>query len=200
MNFPRTKSRRIAQRFTAPLCALTAFSIIAFAVIGCGDGTLTEANSKKIVILAGPPSHPSGMHEFFAGSTLLAKALNEESGLPLEVEVVQNGWPQDESVFEGADAVIIYSDGRGKHPVHGNEAKMDAMIDEGVGLMCMHYGVDVPAGEQGDYFQKWIGGYYENGFSVNPHWTAEIELDDSHPISKGVPPSPIHDEWYYNMR
>ncbi|MEM1441543.1 MAG: ThuA domain-containing protein [Verrucomicrobiota bacterium] len=200
MKTPRTNSKRLIQRFAAPFSAVAALAAIAFAVIGCGDSATPEAKSKKIVIIAGPPSHPSGMHEFFAGSTLLAKALNEESGLPLEVVVVQNGWPEDETVLEGVDGVIIYSDGRTKHPVNGNEAKMDAMIDEGVGLMCMHYGVDVPAGEQGNYFQKWIGGYYENGFSVNPHWTAEVVLDENHPISSGVTATPMHDEWYYNMR
>ena len=28
----------------------------------------------------------------------------------LDVEVVLNGWPKDESVFEGADAIVFYMD------------------------------------------------------------------------------------------
>lgn len=159
-----------------------------------------SAEPSKIVLIAGQPSHPSGQHEFNAGSILLARALNEQSGLPLTVEVVHNGWPEDESVFDGADAVVIYSDGNAKHPVNGHEAKMQEMLDGGVGLMCMHYGVEVPKGEQGELFKKWIGGHYESGFSTNPHWTPEITLDESHPISRGVPGFRANDEWYYNMR
>lgn len=201
MKFPTAEPKPLFSLFTAPLIAITCLTAIVVAMVGCGEAPSSgSASAKKIVIIAGPPSHPSGMHEFFAGSTLLANALNNESGLPVSVEVVRNGWPEDESILDGVDAVVIYSDGRGKHPVNGHEAKMDELIGQGVGLMCMHYGVDVPAGDQGEYFKKWIGGHYEDGFSVNPHWTAEVALDESHSISKGVPGFTANDEWYYNMR
>ncbi|MDC0322920.1 hypothetical protein OAL55_06125, partial [Verrucomicrobiales bacterium] len=67
------------------------------------------AEKTKILFLAGPRSHASGDHEFNAGCRLLAKALNEQSGLDVEASVI-NGWPKDDSAFEGVDAVIIYSD------------------------------------------------------------------------------------------
>ncbi|MES2694743.1 MAG: hypothetical protein V4773_14825, partial [Verrucomicrobiota bacterium] len=35
----------------------------------------TADERSKLVIVAGKPSHPAGMHEFNAGSQLLAKAL-----------------------------------------------------------------------------------------------------------------------------
>lgn len=154
----------------------------------------------KIVLIAGPVSHPSGQHEFNAGSIILARALNEQSGLPLQVDVVHNGWPKDESVFDGAKAVVIYSDGNDRHPTKDHEQVMDAMIEKGVGLMCMHYAVEVPAGPRGEYFKKWIGGHYEGGFSCNPHWTAPLDPKSDHPIARGVPKFPANDEWYYNMR
>lgn len=154
----------------------------------------------RIVLIAGKPSHPSGQHEFNAGAILLARALNQQSSLDVHVHVVHNGWPNDESVFEGAKAIVIYSDGNQKHPTMGHEATLDAMIDKGVGLMCMHYGVEVPPGPRGEYFKKWIGGHYEAGFSCNPHWTAMVTPRDQHPISRGVSVFPANDEWYYNMR
>jgi hypothetical protein len=45
-----------------------------------------------------------------------------------------------------------------------------------------------------------MGGYYESGFSTNPHWTAEIKSLPDHPITRGVKPFSIRDEWYYNIR
>ncbi|MEX2580090.1 MAG: ThuA domain-containing protein [Verrucomicrobiales bacterium] len=181
----------------------TAIATVAVVVsfTSCGGSVADEAKKKtKIVFIAGLPSHPSGQHEFNAGVTLLTRALNEQSDLPVHVEKVLDGWPEDESVFEGAKAVVIYSDGNAKHPVNGHEEKMDEMIESGVGLMLMHYAVEVPKGEQGEYFKKWIGGHYEAGFSVNPHWTAEVELNEDHPVSNGVPGFTANDEWYYKMR
>lgn len=169
----------------------------------CSESTADtsgEIDSSKIVFISGMPSHGSGQHEFRAGVILLARALEEQSGLPVKVAITHHGWPEDESIFDGAKAVIIYSDGNAKHPVNGHEAKMEEMIANGVGLMCMHYGVEVPKGEQGERFKKWIGGHYESAFSANPHWTPEVELNADHPISRGVPGFRANDEWYYNMR
>jgi type 1 glutamine amidotransferase len=154
----------------------------------------------RVVLIAGPVSHPSGQHEFHAGSILLARALNEQSGLPIDVEVIQNGWPEDESVFEGASAIVFYSDGNDRHPAMGHEETVDALVDQGVGIMCMHYGVEVPAGPRGEYFKKWIGGHYESGFSCNPHWTADATVNSDHPVGQGVPQFKANDEWYYKMR
>lgn len=173
----------------------------AFLLASCTEKLQAAEEAKtRIVFIAGKKSHPSGQHEFNAGAILLARALNEQSGLPVEVKVVHDGWPEDESVFEGAKAVVIYSDGNASHPANCNEAKIEAMLAKGVGLMCMHYAVEVPKGEQGERFKKWIGGHYESGYSTNPHWTAEVEIKEGHPISRGVPGFSANDEWYYNMR
>ena len=42
---------------------------------------LTSADSKKIVLVAGKPSHPPRMHEFNAGVQILSDCL-KKSGLP----------------------------------------------------------------------------------------------------------------------
>ncbi len=193
---------RLNPAFTAAGAAL-AFAAFAIFSPSCSQSTTETVETvepSKIVFISGTPSHPSGQHEFRAGVILLARALEEQSGLPVEIAVNHYGWPEDESIFDDAKAVIIYSDGNDRHPVKEHEAKMDKLIDSGVGLMCMHYGVEVPAGERGEYFKKWIGGHYEAKFSANPHWTAEVELDANHPISRGVPGFSANDEWYYNMR
>ena len=79
-------------------------------------GVLAVANAqsadrpKKLVLIAGKPSHPPRMHEFNAGVQLLAKCLAQ--GAPnLHVDFVLNGWPQDEKILDDADAVIFYMDG-----------------------------------------------------------------------------------------
>jgi hypothetical protein len=143
------------------------------------------------------------MHEFNAGVQLLTKCLAQ--GAPqLEVKYILNGWPQDESVFEGADAVVFYMDGGAKHEAVQDGGKRLAKIDEwakrGVGIGCMHYGVEVVADQAGEQFKRWIGGHYENMYSCNPMWEPNFTTYPVHPITRGVQPFQIKDEWYFNMR
>ncbi len=153
---------------------------------------------KKIVFVAGKPSHGKGQHEHRAGCMLLAGHLNK-SGLPVEAVVVDNGWPADNAVFDGASAVVIYSDGGGGHPGIRQLATLRAMAKKGVGIGCIHYAVEVPKGEPGDAFLDTIGGYFETNWSVNPHWDASFVMP-AHEISRGIKDYEMRDEWYYHMR
>ncbi len=48
-------------------------------------------------------------------------------------------------------------------------------MKKGVGLCCVHYAVEIPKDKGGPELLKWIGGYYETGYSINPHWVAKFE-------------------------
>jgi len=173
------------------------------AALGLSAALAASASAEdaaKIVLIAGRPSHGPGSHEFNAGCKLLAKCLAEIPGV--KPVVVEGGWPEDESVFDGAKELVFFMDGGGGHPiVQGDRlAKIQKLVDKGVGLAFLHYAVEVPKGEPGDKFLDWIGGYYETGFSTNPHWVAHVESLPEHPITRGVEPFSINDEWYFNMR
>ena len=158
-----------------------------------------EITPKKIVFIAGAKSHASGDHEFRAGCMLLAKALNEQSGLPVKAEVVGPKWGENKSVMDGADAVVVYCDATSA--IKNDLEYLDGLAKKGVGLMFMHYAVH-PSAEVGEkYYRPWIGGAMENDWSVNPHWLAELKVMPGHEISKGVPEKfESYDEFYYNMR
>lgn len=183
-------------RFPCPLvlAALAALALPALAK--------TPDGQQKLVFIAGKPSHPPRMHEFNAGVQLLAKQLAAVPGL--KTEIVLNGWPADEKVFEGADAVVFYMDGGPKHEVvqdNGSRIpKIEAWVKKGVGIGCMHYGVEVVVDQAGDQFKRWIGGHYENAYSCNPMWEPSFASFPEHPITRGVKPFQIKDEWYFNMR
>lgn len=164
---------------------------------------------KKIVFICGTPSHGFAAHEHNAGSLLLAKCLNETMGDKIETIVLTSktkdgknvsGWPDDTSVLEGASAIIMYCDGGAGHLAMPHLKELDALAAKGVGIGAIHYGVEVPKGEAGDYFTKWIGGYFETFWSVNPHWKAEVTSLPKHPVANGVHPFSTNDEWYYHMR
>jgi len=155
-------------------------------------------NPKKIVFVAGKASHGTGQHEHRAGCMLLAAQL-EKSGLGFETMVVTNGWPSDESVFDGADAIVIYADGGPSHPAMKHLEKLKQLADKGIGIGCIHYAVEVPKGKPGAVFLETLGAYFETDWSVNPHWDASFKMTD-HEIANGVDDFTIRDEWYYHMR
>ncbi len=154
---------------------------------------------RKVLFLAGDPSHGYGAHDHLAGSRLLAESLNG-SGLPIEAEVHHYGWPHDAKAFDGVDCVVMYGDGGDGHMVTKHLAEMDALAKKGVGVVCLHYAVEIPKGPAGEKLLDWIGGYFEADWSVNPHWTAKFANLPDHPITRGVQPFEINDEWYYHMR
>jgi Trehalose utilisation len=157
------------------------------------------AAKKKVLFLAGHPSHGYGAHDHLAGCMLLAKSLNE-SGLPIEATVYHYDWPKDRKAFDGVDCVVMYGDGGPGHMVVPHLDQMDALAKKGVGVVCLHYAVEVPKGKAGNKFLDWIGGYFETNWSVNPVWLAHYKTLPEHPITRGVKPFSIEDEWYYHMR
>jgi putative membrane-bound dehydrogenase-like protein len=153
--------------------------------------------NKQILFIAGDTKHRHGFHEYKAGSMLLADALNK-SGLPVEAKVHWYGWPEDESIFDGVDACIVYADGGGNF---GEKyAFLDKKVKAGMGLMFMHYGVH-PTKEVGEkYYKNWTGGYYDDAFSVNPSWIADLAPKAGHPVSHGIDrPVRAFDEFYWNL-
>jgi len=160
-----------------------------------GEGT----SKKKIVFLAGGPSHGYASHAHYAGCALLAKALNEN--MPsVDAVVYRNGWPKDPKALDGAAAIVIYSDGGGGHPIIPHLDELEPLMKKGVGLALLHYAVEVPKGKPGEKLLEWIGGYFEVDWSVNPFWKAEFKSFPDHPAARGLTPFTMNDEWYYHMR
>jgi len=159
-----------------------------------------KAETKTIVMVAGKPSHGPGDHEHNAGVLLLQKYLKNVPGVKAVVHL--NGWPKDPAAFDGADSIILFMDGGGGHPmIQGNRLEqIGRLMKKGVGLACIHYALTVPKDKGGPELLAWIGGYCEQNYSVWPFWTAEFKGLPEHPITRGVKPFTLHDEWYYNMR
>ena len=156
------------------------------------------ADEKKKIVFLADGGKNSKTHAHESGNALLANAL-EESGLGFETSL-HKGWPTDAKAFDGADCVVIFCNGGGGHLVMKHLDQFEKLIDDGVGIVCMHYAVEVPKGRSGDLMLDATGGYFETHWSVNPHWKAEITTLPKHPITRGVKPFTQDDEWYYHMR
>ena len=158
------------------------------------------AADKTIVLVAGTRSHGPGEHEHNAGVQLLAKCLTGYPGVKVRMHL--NGWPTNSGAFDGADTILLYMDGGDGHPVLKGERlnELDALMKKGVGFVAVHYAVEILKDKGGPQFLDWMGGYFEPFYSVNPHWEANFKTLPAHPVTRGVKPFKISDEWYYHMR
>jgi type 1 glutamine amidotransferase len=157
-----------------------------------------QGSVKKVAFLPGRQSHGWSGHAYNADCKLLAAILNKNmSGI--EAVVIEGGWPKDLSVLEDAAAIVIACDGNSLIGTEANWRALDKLAQEGAGIGFMHYALD-PGKRYGKYLLDWLGGYYEQHWSVNPSWRATFKSLPEHPIARGVKPFDIHDEWYYHMR
>jgi type 1 glutamine amidotransferase len=203
-------------------------SLAALAVVGSTlfAEHAAAATKKSIVMIAGRPSHGPGEHEHNAGIQLLAKCLKQGLKDQVDVKVHLNGeWPGAEEL-DNADTIVIYCDGGGGHVALQKDrlAQLEEEMKRGCGFVCLHYAVEpayerenwkeekgadgkpiIPAGRRSKgkgakEFLDWMGGYFEQYWSVNPHWLADFKEFPKHPITQGVKPFSANDEWYYHMR
>ena len=167
------------------------------------------AADKKVVLIAGRPSHPPGQHEHRAGCLLLQQCLAGTPGI--KVVVYDNGWPSkqvdgkavdDHALLDDADAIVIYSDGEGGHPatVRDHAEVLTKLVKKGVGIGCLHYAVEPTLAKGHKELLEWIGGAFESHWSVNPHWLADFKQLPAHAVTSGVKPFATTDEWYFNLR
>jgi putative heme-binding domain-containing protein len=171
---------------------------------------------KKIILIAGAKSHGPGEHEYEKGARLLKQCLDSSPNLHgYTTEVYTDGWPRDDKAFDGAATVLFYCDGSDHdeqaHPLLRDKRleTMQKLMGRGVGLVAVHYTVFVPNKRGGEQFLDWLGGYfdYQSGDAPN-HWYSKIKnctakvapASPEHPISRGLKPFELHEEFYYNMR
>jgi hypothetical protein len=159
------------------------------------------AADKEILLIAGPPSHPPGQHEQNAGVLLLQKWLAPVKGLHARV-ALNGAWPAD-ATLERADAIFMFCDGSNSHLAFKSPERTQAIAkaaSRGAGLMFYHYATEPPADRGREEMLDWLGGSFELNYSVNPIWDAKFEALPMHPVTHGVKPFHIRDEWYFNIR
>jgi hypothetical protein len=174
---------------------LSAGCVLAGLALAAGPVSAAEGGKKQIVFVHGPASHGYGGHAYGPAFRMLARMLNE--GVPaVNAVVVQSD--KDLSPMDAADAIVLGSDGGDLVKKLGD--RLEPLMAKGVGLACIHYTVDPTDKKAIERLIAWIGGAYEQHWSVNPFWDADFKTFPDHPAARGLKPFKIGDEWYYHMR
>ena len=139
-------------------------------------------------------------HEHRAGNMILADALNR-SGLDVEATLVPHyGYPTNATILDDAATIVIFCTGHRGHVLKPKLDEFDALMKKGTGVVMIHWATEAEKGKPGEKFLEWMGGFCDLNWSVNPHWKPNFKDFPDHPISRGVKPFTVDDEWYYHMR
>ena len=184
----------MSMRFIICMAAVACFSS-GMKIYSQQTTPISIAKKKQIVLVHGAASHGYGGHAYGPGFRMLARMLNENVPSVNATVVSDN---QDLSILKTADAIVIGSDGG--HLVNKLAGTLDPLMKKGVGLACIHYTLDVGSPKAVKQLIGWIGGSYEQHWSVNPTWQAKFTSFPDHPVARGLKPFKVEDEWYYHMR
>jgi len=209
------RSRRARSVCPALLAAIVWLAVAPPSV----DADETAGKSeKKVVLLAGtvhqgPGGHPPGTHEYELTARLLAAALDKMPDVKVEVHF--DGWPRDEKALDDADTIVVISDGADRNPADhpllvGERLQvLGRQMERGCGLVAIHWSVFVPNDRGGPEFLEWIGGYFDYQSGPEPQkWFSKIQTAQTrprpaspeHPVSRGLAPFDLREEYYYNIR
>jgi len=173
------------------------FRLVALTAALVFSGVSAEAlEPVKVVLLAGEVKEVDrvGHHDYLGGGRLMQCLLDQTPGV--ETVLVKDGWPEDEAVFENADALVFYTDGAGKQAYLQSPervAAVQALVDAGVGITFIHQAVEFsPAFAQQS--AEWTGANY-TPLSGRGHWDSEHNSFPDHPVASGVTSWKINDGW-----
>ncbi|MDB5389347.1 MAG: hypothetical protein JWM11_4993, partial [Planctomycetaceae bacterium] len=195
------------------ICAVLLLSGIGNSLCGI---SAAEKGVKKIVLIAGPiTGHGKHTHEYEKNVILLKHLLDmSPNAKGIQTEVHFQGWPRDEKTLDDADTIVMISDGgdhrETDHPLYvGERFKVLAkQMQRGCGYVQFHWTTFNPSRVH-DQITEWVGGYfdYETGktpnkwFSAIQTWEGPVKLGSpEHPISRGVKPFSLQEEFYYQVK
>ena len=173
----------------------------------CLVGTL-HAKTRTIVLIAGKKSHGPGEHEYLKSVRLLKVLLDRAPNLHgIKTGIYFEGWPQDASVLDSADSIVVISDGMEWHPLTASEDRVRAIqkqIDRGCGFMTLHFSTYVAA----NYAKRaldWNGGFFN--YDGDPAQRSDLKTLEAgvvlpspkHEIVRGVSAYRYKDEFYYKI-
>ena len=193
---------------------------ILFLWLVAGIGLLPAADApKKIVLIAGVKSHGpvgNGIHDY-PWSVKLLKVMLDQSNITEQVRVEYHldGWPKNPATLDDADTIMVISDGRdgdlySEAPHFASEehlAQVQKQIDRGCGFLTFHFSTFAPD-KYATQILDWSGGYFDWEENGQKKWFSAIQTHDTpveiaspdHPVTRGVKPFSMKEEFYFNLR
>jgi type 1 glutamine amidotransferase len=184
---------------TGHICLSTL--IICVLTVGNAQG----APPKKLLLLAqGPDGHPPQTHEYVAGLQILQRCLDRIPDLEVSLVRADEPWREGPELLGKADGVVIFLSEGAKWL--SRDAKRLAAFNELArrkgGIVGLHWGIGTRDAANIEAFVKLLGGCHggpERKYQVLTKADARI-TDPKHPITAGIKPFTVRDEFYYRLK
>lgn len=150
----------------------------------------------KILIISSPFDHPHGTHMYQHEGNLLAKSLEQTSGVEA---IVSEGWPKDPEILKGVNSLVFYSKSAFELMMADSITRTEAMglFNRNVGLTCIHMSTLATEDEMIDLLgARWYFKWLPSGLNLDVRYTRLIKIDQNHPISRGWKEFEMRDEIY----
>lgn len=174
---------------------------------------------KKVVLIAGKKSHGpegNGIHDY-GWSVKLLKVMLENSNIKdrVTVEAHLGGWPRNPATLDDADTIMVISDGRDGNlyeeaPFLASPERVrlfERQMRRGCGFLTFHFSTFAPQ-QYAEQVLRWSGGYFQWEQDGKRQWFSAIRTIEAdvrpaapaHPVSRGLTPLRLREEFYYNLR
>lgn len=187
--------RKFLMRPLAALAVLTAFALPAAA-----EEPVTPR--KLLLISQGPDGHPWNTHEFRAGMRILERLLADVPGLEVSMVDADENSREIPARIDGADGVVLFVS-QGARWIGQDRERLDAfrrLAGRRGGITALHWAVGAKEAEYIDVAKSLWGGCHggpDRKYIVD---TRTLTPNSEHPITAGLGPITIRDEWYNTLK
>lgn len=192
-----------------------AILLVANAFASSYAGKRNARRVKNIVLIAGLKSHDPGEHEYVKTVRLIKVMLDKANLKNINTKIYLHGWPPADSLLNDADLILFVTDGadglnfkEAPFMTPTRMAVLQRQVNRGCGLTLLHFSTFATY-EWGQKLLQWTGGYYDwqDSTGKRHHYSdlkvanVQVQLaSPKHPVSNGVKPFMVNEEFYYNMR
>ena len=179
---------------------LAATVLLATTVAGRAEESVEPRS--VVIISQGSDGHPAGTHEFRAGSEILKRILNGYEGVSATVVDAEKSPGKVVEAIDGADGVVLFvSQGaRWVGSDAGRREAMERLAARDGGITALHWAVGAKDARYIEIGKRLWGGVHggpDRRYTVS---RAQMVPNEEHPITKGLEPLTIRDEWYHHLK
>ena len=207
---------------------LSVFQILVILLVLQCQSFAQEPETLRVVLIAGPNDHCDDnlpCHKYIQDMKIIRDCLLQQSGIKVTFLIGER--PLIGSLDE-VDVVVVHaasddteSEWNALFPRLNQKKQyrnkeylaflnyLDKRMEEGMGLVALHYATSVNHKQSVKRYKKWIGGHFDDktsqaiGDERNPDTFVALETvklkTPNHPVLRGIKPWTTEAEYYYNL-
>ena len=181
----------------ALLCVLFGLSSLWFAACGfAAERTLLLLGQK-------PDGHPAGTHEYMAAQRIVQHILKDVPGLKTEIVQADDPWSEGPEWLARADGVVLFVS-EGAKWISADPRRYEAfarLAQREAGFTVFHWGTGTKDAANIAPFVRLFGACH-GGPDRKYTFFDEIEINftPDHPITAGLSPLQLREEYYYRLK